>query len=110
MELDRVFVQVDGEQLRAVLLAIASQLEGFTSGDIDRLCEDVSALDFDDDALVEPDVSFQGTATPFVVDVFKDAQGSLEIVFLLSPVLTSLVEVAARSVVGTTAVRSIAAG
>jgi hypothetical protein len=109
VHLDRVFVRVSSEQLSAVLVAIASHLEGFRSSDIDQLCADVAALESDDDVLIEPDISFQGRALPFVVDVFKDAQGSLEVVFLLPRALTSPVQELARSVVGPAAVRSIAA-
>jgi hypothetical protein len=109
MYLDRVFVRVNGEQLRAVLAAIASKLEGFSADDVDQLCADVAVLEPDDDALIEPLISFQGDVVPFVVDVFKDAQGSLEAVFLVPRTLTSLVQDVAGSVVGTSAVRSIAA-
>ena len=72
MYLDRVFVRVNGEQLRAVLAAIASRLEGFSADDVDQLCADVAVLEPDDDALIEPLISFQGEVVPFVVDVFKD--------------------------------------
>jgi len=109
MHLDRVFVRVIGEQLKAVLVAAASQLNGFSADDIDQLCADVAALEPDDDVLIEPDVSFRGAPSPFIVDVFKDAQGSLEVVFILPPALASVVQEVARSVVGTASVRRIAA-
>ncbi len=107
MDFDRVFASVNGEQLKAVLVAVASQVEGFSPGDIDQLCADVAALEPDDDVLIEPDISFRGNALPFAVDVFKDAQGALEVVFLLPRALTSLVQDVARGVVGTSAVRCI---
>jgi hypothetical protein len=109
MDLDRVFAQVNGDQLKAVLLALAPRLEGFSVEEIDRLCADVAALEADDDLLVEPTVSFRGEPLPFVVDVFKNADGTLEAVFMLPPVLTSIVQDAARAVVGAAAVRSIVA-
>jgi hypothetical protein len=109
MNLDRVFAQVTGDQLKAVLLMLAPRLEGFSVDEVDRLCADVAAIEADDDVLIEPTVSFQGAALPFVVDVFKDVDGVLEVVFMLPPVLTSLVQDAACAVVGAAAVRSIVA-
>jgi hypothetical protein len=109
MNLDRVFAQVTGDQLKAVLLTLAPRLEGFSVDEIGRLCADVVALKADDDVLIEPTISFQGAALPFVVDVFKDVDGALEVVFMLPPVLTSLVQYAACAVVGAAAVRSIVA-
>jgi hypothetical protein len=109
MNLDRVFVQVAGDQLKAVLLALVPRLDGLSVDDTDRHCADVAALEADDDVLIEATISFQGTALPFVVDVFKDADGALEAVFMLPPVLTSLVQDAACAVVGAAAVRSVVA-
>jgi len=109
MNLDRVFVQVTGDQLEAVLLALAPKLEGLSADEIGRLCADVAALEADDDVLFEPTISFRGADVPFVVDVFKDAEGALELVFMLPSVLTSLVQDAACAIVGAAAVRSIVA-
>ena len=109
MNLDRVFAQVTGDQLKAVLHALVPRLDGFSVDDADRLCADVAALQADDDVLIEPTISFQGAALPFVVDVFKDADGALEAVFMLPPVLTALVQDAACAVVGAVAVPSIVA-
>ena len=109
MNLDRVFAQVTGDQLNAVLLALVPRLEGFSADEIGRLCADVAALEADDDVLIEPTISFQGAPLPFVIDVFKDAEGALEVVFMLPPVLTSLVQDTACAVVGAAAVRSIVA-
>jgi hypothetical protein len=109
MRLDQVFVNVSIDQLRTLLLTFASRLSGFTATDVEDFCASVNVLDPDDDAIFEPTVSFQGEHLPFVVDVFKDAQGALEAGFLLAPMLTPLVQNEARSLVGAEAVRSIIA-
>lgn len=109
MHLDRVIAEVDIDQLNAILLQVASRIEGFGPGDIDQLCADVAELEPDDDALLEPDIFFSGASHPFVVDVFKDADGALEVVFLVSSDLRPLVEEAAWAVVGKSAVRSLVA-
>jgi len=88
---------------------VASRVEGFSPGDVDQLCADVAALELDDDVLLEPEISFCGVALPFAVDVFKDAEGALEVVFLLAPDLRSMVQDAACAAVGKSAVRSIVA-
>lgn len=109
MKLDRVFADVNSEQLKALLLMIASRVEGISPGDVDQLCADVAALELDDDVLLEPEISFRGVALPFAIDVFKDAEGALEVVFLLAPDLSTTVQDAACAVVGRSAVRSIVA-
>jgi len=109
MHLERVFVDVNSEQLKAILIAVAARLEGFSPGDVDQLCADAATLEPDTDVLIEREISFRGDALPFVIDVLKDAAGALEIVFFLPHSLTSLVQDAARAVVGASAVRSIVA-
>lgn len=109
MELDRVFVRVTSGQLEATLVAVTSRLEGFSIDAIRHLCADVAALEADDDVLIEHTISFRGHALPIIVDVFKDTHGALEVVFLVPPVLTSLVHDVAGAVVGAAAVRRMRA-
>ena len=108
MLLDRVFVNVTDDQLKSLLLQLASHLgHGLTADEIEDFCAGVVALEPDDDLLIEPAVSFGGEELPFVVDVFKDEHCALEAVFLVAPEITSLVEDEARSLVGGAAVRKI---
>ena len=45
MHLERVFVDVNSEQLKAILIAVAARLEGFSPGDVDQLCADAATLE-----------------------------------------------------------------
>jgi hypothetical protein len=107
MHLDRVFAVANSEQLKAILLAVSSRVSGLSPSEVDQLCADVAALEPDDDVLLEPEISFCGAALPFAINVFKDAEGALEVVFLLATDLTSMVQDVACAAVGKSAVRSI---
>ena len=108
MLLDRVFVAVTETQLKSLLLSLSSHLGGgLTAIEVAAFCAKVADVAPDDDVLIELAVCFQGAELPFVLDVFKDDEGALEAVFLLVPMLTSLVQKEASSHAGPAAVRSI---
>jgi hypothetical protein len=108
MTLDRVFVHLQPEQIRTLLLAIAARLDGgFTPVDVEQFCSDLPTQSADDDLLIEPIVVYQGAQLPLVIDAFKHDSPSLELVFMTPAVLADLVEGEVRASFGDISLRRL---
>ena len=106
MTLDRIFVRLQPEQIRTLLLAIAGRLDdGFTRADAEQFCSDLATLSADDDLLIEPIVTYEGVQLPLVIEAFKDASPSLELVFMTPALLADVAEREVRSLFGDIGVR-----
>jgi len=106
--LDRVFVRLPPQQIRTLLLAIAARLDdGFTKANVEQFCSELVALSADDDLMIEPIVAYQGAQLPLVIDAFKDASPSLELVFMTPALLADLAESEVRALFGDISVRRI---
>jgi hypothetical protein len=110
MKLDRLFADLVPEQLRMLLLAVASRFDsGFTAIEVERFCLDLAEVEPDDDLLVEPIILFQGEELPFVVDAFKNETDTLEVAFIAPAALADVVEEEIRRSLGGIDVRRIRA-
>jgi hypothetical protein len=107
MTLDRVFVHLAPDQIRALLVALANRFDdGFTTADAEQFFSRLAASSADDDLLIEPIVAFQGSRLPFAIDAFKGESALVELVFLTPPVLADLVETELR-VIGDVSMRRV---
>ena len=101
MELDRLFLTLPLGLVRTLLLAVVRRLEGgLTELQVEEFCAELTSLDDDDDLLIEPLVVLNAQTLPFVVDVFAEQAVDLEVVFILPPILTKLVQEEVAKVCG----------
>jgi len=111
VRLDRVFVTLQSREVRGLVLAVATHLDGgLSSSEVDEFCEALDALAPDDDVLIEPIVGYRGEALPLVIDAFKEEAGRCEVGFLVPRALAELVQQQAERVCPAAPVRVLSGG
>jgi hypothetical protein len=106
--LDRLFVALRPEEVQALLLRLAVDLDtDLTAARVRAFCAEFLDATSDDDPLLETEVQYEGGTVPLVFEYIRDSEAGAELMVLGPPPVVEQVQRQITSLRGSASLRLI---
>lgn len=108
--LDRLFVALKPDEVRALLLRLADDLAtDLTAARVEGFCAELLEGDSEDDPLLETEVQYEDLTVPLVFEYIRDSEAGAELMVLGPPPVVQEVQRQITSLCGSASLRLIPA-